>query len=373
MSPESKHVEGKLLDYAYGELGSDDSKAVEAHLSSCSSCADALVAMRQVRQTMSRLPIAPAPAKGLDSLMAYAEQTAERARLGRKRRPSWVRWLVPITGAVAVSVVLVISGKVIQTGDLPEARTDSLPEVRSESPPAAPGRVENEPSPSQTERPSEKTPQIANDISGGSEQPATEAPRHESKAKAQWVNGPSRRELAKKIDQGAPANSRDSAMGERAKMVKPSQPIAGAVSAQAPSARSAANPRQSAESDEREAGGEGGVEGSVPAGVVGGVPGGVVGGTLGGRLEPSPAAPPADGPQQEVTRLQKALADGAVGRDRARILLQLCEALDALKREAEADSTCNAVIREFPDSDEARAALHRQTARRTKAEPTPRR
>lgn len=370
MSPESKHVEEKLLDYAYGELGSDDSRAVEAHLASCSSCADALIAMKQVRQTMSRLPIAPAPAKGLDSLMAYAEQTAQRTRLGRKRRPSWVRWLVPITGAAAVSVVLVISGKVIQTGDLPASRTDSLPEVRSESPPAAaPGRAESDPSASQTERPSEKTSQIANEVSGSSEQPAKEAPRGESKAKAQWVNGPSPRDLAKKVDQSSPANSRDSAIGERAKMVKPSQPMAGATIDQAPSARSAAKPRQSAESNEREAG----VEGGGARGVVGSVPGGVVGGVVGSSRESSPAAPPADGPQQEVTRLQKALADGTVGRERARILLQLCDALDALKRESEAESACNAVIREFPDSDEARAAQYRQKARGAKAEPTPQR
>ncbi len=362
MNPESKHVEERLLDYAYGELGSDDSKTVEAHLQSCPRCADALAAMKRVRQTMSRLPIAPAPAKGLDSLIAYAEQTAQRAQLGQKQRPAWVRWLVPITGAAAVSVVLVISGKVIQTGDLPATRTDSLPEVRSESPPAASARAADDQSASQTERASEKKPPIPNEVSGSSEQSATEAPRHESKGKAQWVNGPSRRELAKKVDQGAPANPRDSAIGERAKMVRPSQPVAGATFDQAPSARSAAKPRQSAESGQ----GEAGVEGGVPGGVVGGVPGGVVGGTL----ESVPAPPPAEGPLQEVRRLRKALDDGAVGHERARILLQLCDALDALKREGEAEAVCNAVIREFPESDEASAARYRQRARGTKAEPT---
>src|SRR5260370_3089238 len=135
MNPESKHIEEKLVDYAYGELKSDQAKTVEAHLESCPRCADALIAMKRVRQTMSRLPIAPAPVKGLDSLIAYAEQTAHRAQLRQKRRPVWVRWLVPINGVAALSVVLVISGNGVQNRGLAVAQGDSPAGVHSEAAP----------------------------------------------------------------------------------------------------------------------------------------------------------------------------------------------------------------------------------------------
>jgi len=151
-----------------------------------------------------------------------------------------------------------------------------------------------------------------------------------------------------------PAEYRDSAKGVSRN--KPTAVIAGATNPAAP-APSAAKPRHAREFD----------EGRAEAGVEGGVPGGVVGGTLGGYSSPPP---PADDRQQEVARLRQALADGAVGQERARILLQLCNALDALKRESEADSACDALIREFPNSDEARAALDRQRARATRAVPT---
>ncbi len=356
MNPESKHVEEKLLDYTYGELGSDDSKTVEAHLQSCPRCADALIAMKRVRQTMSRLPVATAPAKGLDSLIAYAEQMAQRAKLGQKRRPAWVRWLVPITGVAVLSVVLVISGKVVQTGDLPAARSDSLPESRSASPPVSPGRT----SPAAPER-------TANDVvdpqmertPDSSERPAKTSKQRDNKGKAQMVNGPSRPEVAKKLAEVPPAGSRDSAIGEGVSRSRALRAVAGATANQAAPVPSAAKPREARELDE--AGEEAGAEG--------GVRGGVVGGVVGGQLQSSPASPPAEDRQQEVTRLRKALDDGAVGHERARILLQLCDALDALKREGEAEAVCNAVIREFPESDEASAARYRQRARPTRAEP----
>jgi len=360
MNPESKHVEEKLLDYAYGELGADDSKTVEAHLQSCPRCAEALTAMKRVRQTMSRLPVAPAPAKGLDSLIAYAEQTAQRARLGQKRRSPWVRWLVPITGVAALSVVLVISGKAVQTGDLPAARSDSLPEIRSESPPAAPGRTANDVIDPQMQRTAERKPQIGNEGPESSEGPAKASQRRHGKEKAQMVNGPSRPEIAKKLAQVPPADYRDSTIGERVSRSRPLGAVAGATNQAAP-APSAAKPREAREFDGD--GAEAGVEGGVPGGVVGGV----VGGVLGGHSLPPP---PADDRQQEVVRLRQALADGAVGQERARILLQLCNVLDALKRESEADSACDALIREFPNSDEARTALDRQRARATRAVPT---
>ncbi|HME91081.1 MAG TPA: zf-HC2 domain-containing protein, partial [Myxococcaceae bacterium] len=112
MNPTSQHLEGKLLDYAYGELSEGEAKTVEAHLSDCPQCADSLTAMKQVRRTMAQLPIAAAPQAGLESLLAYAQKAAEtRARPARRR--TWLRWIVPAGSIAALSLILVLSSKVM--------------------------------------------------------------------------------------------------------------------------------------------------------------------------------------------------------------------------------------------------------------------
>jgi hypothetical protein len=354
MNPESKHIEEKLLDYAYGELGSDEAKTVEAHLESCPRCADALIAMKRVRQTMSRLPITPAPAKGLDSLIAYAEQTAHRAQLRQKRRPAWVRWLVPITGVAALSVVLVISGKVVGTRDLPVATRDSPAGIQSEAPSVVAKRPANDETDSQKEMRSEKKRETTgNEWSESSERPAKESRRRDSKVKPQMVNGPRRAHLAKKLGDVPPAGDGDIAEAEHGSPGRGHGAAAGVAANPAAPAPDAKKSRVASESYRDK------------------VMGGVVGGVVGGQINSS-SPPRADDREQEAGRLRQALADGAVGQERARLLLRLCNALDDLKRESEADSVCNALIHEFPNSDEAEAALYRQKARATNAEPVQR-
>src|SRR5712692_2194242 len=95
-----------LLALAYGELPPKDAKRVELHVKGCPQCADALGSIQRVRQTMSQLPSVPAPERGLDSLLAYAEQAARRARSGPARAPSrWRRALFPAAGLVALATV----------------------------------------------------------------------------------------------------------------------------------------------------------------------------------------------------------------------------------------------------------------------------
>src|SRR5215472_15184068 len=112
MNPASQHLEGKLLDYAYGELSEGEAKTVEAHLSACPECADSLTAMKQVRRTMAQLPIVPAPHAGLESLLAYAQKAADTARARPARRRTWLRWIVPVGSVAALSVVLMVSIRV---------------------------------------------------------------------------------------------------------------------------------------------------------------------------------------------------------------------------------------------------------------------
>jgi hypothetical protein len=106
MKPQFIHAqEDRLLDFAYGELQPSEAQLVEQHVEGCSRCAEALADIRGVRTSMSRLSLEPAPDAGLESLLAYAQQSARRAAAGPVPQPSWWRrWLVPAVGVAAVSV-----------------------------------------------------------------------------------------------------------------------------------------------------------------------------------------------------------------------------------------------------------------------------
>ncbi|WP_163998331.1 anti-sigma factor family protein [Pyxidicoccus caerfyrddinensis] len=105
MNPQNAHAhEDRLLDFAYGELPTPEARAMEAHLSGCARCTQALDDIRGVRATMSQLSSEPAPDAGLESLMAYAQQAARRAAAGPAPKPSrWRRWLLPVLGLASVS------------------------------------------------------------------------------------------------------------------------------------------------------------------------------------------------------------------------------------------------------------------------------
>jgi hypothetical protein len=109
--------EDKLLDFAYGELPAPEASAVESHLKSCARCTQALDEIRGVRLTMSALPQEPAPANGLDSLLAYAEQAAVRnAAAPRAGAPWWRRMVAPLAGAFALTLVAVVAIKTQDDG-----------------------------------------------------------------------------------------------------------------------------------------------------------------------------------------------------------------------------------------------------------------
>jgi hypothetical protein len=102
--------EDKLLDFAYGELPAPEASAVESHLKSCPRCSEALNEIRGVRASMSALPQEPAPTAGLESLLAYAEQAAQRAKAGpRAQLPWWRRMIAPAAGVCALALVGVVA------------------------------------------------------------------------------------------------------------------------------------------------------------------------------------------------------------------------------------------------------------------------
>jgi hypothetical protein len=105
--------EDKLLEFAYGELPAHEAAAVDAHVKGCPRCADALAQIQSVRSTMSALPMVPAPDAGLESLLAYAEQTAKR-HAQKTKDVWWRRYLMPLASAAALTVVGVVAWRASQ-------------------------------------------------------------------------------------------------------------------------------------------------------------------------------------------------------------------------------------------------------------------
>lgn len=102
-------VDELLLDYAYGELDGARAREVEDHLSACPACRAALAKVADTRRAMAVLTPELAPSAGLDSLLAYAEQAASRARTSPPPRGRW-RWLSPaLSAGLFASVILVVS------------------------------------------------------------------------------------------------------------------------------------------------------------------------------------------------------------------------------------------------------------------------
>ncbi len=383
MNPASQHLEGKLLDYAYGELSEGEAKTVEAHLRACPQCADSLTAMKQVRRTMSQLPIAAAPQAGLESLLAYAQKAAETARARPARRP-WLRWIAPIASVAALSVVLVISSKVMRRPEALVTLRQSDTRGDWENPPQLSAKKE-------AEAPAKEAAARAKEAEGLS-QLAT-PPKDWKGAGATAAPEPAARQpverIAQQTDQTPAAGDAEGArMAKVAAAPKPEHARRAAAPADDDAARGSA----------RDEGLRRLASGSGPASDA--IAGGVVGGTLAShpdaemtaekqlsaevasqhagagveakqtpsalRARSSTPSSPAERPidrEREVAQLRQALASGAQGQERARLLRRLCDALDALGRTREADSACDTVAREFPASEEARSALERLKVR----------
>lgn len=114
--------EDKLLEFAYGELPANEQQAVEAHLRGCTKCTDALAEIRKVRSVMQALPAVGAPDAGLESLLAYAEQTAKRnAEASRPARSPWSRWIMLLSSAAALVVAGVVAFRAAQDFEPKEA------------------------------------------------------------------------------------------------------------------------------------------------------------------------------------------------------------------------------------------------------------
>ncbi|MDQ3265242.1 MAG: zf-HC2 domain-containing protein [Myxococcota bacterium] len=137
--------EDKLLDFAYGELPEAEARSVETHLAGCARCAGSLESIRGVRRTMSLLETEPAPDSGMESLLAYAQQTARRIQAGPSAPPSrWRAWVFGLAGAASLVVVGIV-GTTVSKEFSPQAVIQQKAQVSTPAPAEEPEPVRAEP------------------------------------------------------------------------------------------------------------------------------------------------------------------------------------------------------------------------------------
>jgi hypothetical protein len=100
--------EDRLLELAYGEAPPAETRALRQHVDGCTRCRDVLQGIAEVRSAVRSVPPEPAPERGLDSLLAYGEQAAARAR-SRRRSLRLVGLLSVATAALLAWVLLPVS------------------------------------------------------------------------------------------------------------------------------------------------------------------------------------------------------------------------------------------------------------------------
>ncbi|QSQ14716.1 zf-HC2 domain-containing protein [Myxococcus landrumensis] len=139
MKPQNVHAqEDRLLDFAYGELPVSEAQAVESHLQGCPRCTQTLSEIRGVRVTMAQLTEEPAPDAGLESLLAYAQQSARRAAAGPAPQSSrWRRWLLPVVGLASAGTLSVLTFMAVSP-DLTQPNLSAVEAKQVAEAPAAP-------------------------------------------------------------------------------------------------------------------------------------------------------------------------------------------------------------------------------------------
>lgn len=125
----TRHLdENELLEFAYGELEHVAVQDARTHVQACTQCAQALREIQNVRGAFATLANDEAPKAGLESLLAYAEQHAARARnsaghaSGGEGQVSWRKWLAPFSSVAAVLLVGIVALRV-----LPQLSPEEMP------------------------------------------------------------------------------------------------------------------------------------------------------------------------------------------------------------------------------------------------------
>jgi hypothetical protein len=96
--------EDRLLELAYGEMPAAEARTLRKHVDGCTRCRSVLDGIAEVRSAFRSVPAEPAPERGLESLLAYGEQAAARAR----SRRGGLRILGILSAAAVLAVALLL-------------------------------------------------------------------------------------------------------------------------------------------------------------------------------------------------------------------------------------------------------------------------
>ncbi|MGZ6140856.1 MAG: zf-HC2 domain-containing protein, partial [Myxococcaceae bacterium] len=135
----------RLLELAYGEVPAAEARALRTHVDGCPRCRTVLDGIAEVRTAFRSIPPEPAPDRGLDSLLAYGEQAAARAR----SRRGGLRILGVLSAVAALALVWLVlppsNRQVASEAQAPMARpSDALARADSEPAPAQGDRAKDE-------------------------------------------------------------------------------------------------------------------------------------------------------------------------------------------------------------------------------------
>ncbi len=120
----------RLLELAYGEVPASEARALRQHVDGCARCRKVLDGIAEVRTAFRSIPDEPAPEKGLESLLAYGEQAAARAR----SRRGGLRILALLSAATAFAVVWVmLPGQSRRSDTLVGAPATKTPDVLAQA------------------------------------------------------------------------------------------------------------------------------------------------------------------------------------------------------------------------------------------------
>lgn len=147
----------RLLDLAYGELGSEETAEMQVHLAACEACRAELARLGGIRVAMRRLEPELPPEHGEHLLLTAAHHAVE----GRQRRawlPSWAwRWSLTVA---ALAVVGTVSFRILSVRDRPLSREiEGRPETFAARPQQTAPTVVEAPAPSTAAPVAESPPQ----------------------------------------------------------------------------------------------------------------------------------------------------------------------------------------------------------------------
>lgn len=185
----------RLLELAYGEAPTAEARALRQHVDGCARCRQVLEGIAEVRSAFRSVPAEPAPERGLESLLAYGEQAAARAR----SRRGGLRILALLSAATAFAVVWLVLPS-------PRPQSDGVAKSAATQPTDALAQAELRVAPAQGDRARDELDDRVKDAKekenerkmiaplAKSEEPREETPAAERRAEAE---APKQKGLAK--------------------------------------------------------------------------------------------------------------------------------------------------------------------------------